>query len=63
MTNKKTKKPASEANETREDRLKTALKANLARRKTQSRERVQQADVQEAGKKQNLGDTGQEKDA
>ncbi len=63
MANKKTKKSASEANETREDRLKAALKANLARRKAQSRERVQQADVQEAGKKKNLGDTGQEKDA
>ncbi len=63
MANKKTKKSASEANETREDRLKAALKANLARRKAQSRERVHQADVQEAGKKQNLGDTGQEKDA
>ena len=63
MANKKTKKPTSEANETREDRLKAALKANLARRKAQSRERVQRADVQEVGKKQNLGDAGQEKDA
>ena len=39
MANKKTKKSASEANETREDRLKAALKANLARRKAQARAR------------------------
>ena len=63
MANKKTRKSASEANVTRAARLYAARKANLARRKAQSRERVQQADVQEAGKKQNLGDTGQEKDA
>jgi|GEM_PF-2196957 len=38
MTKKRPEKPAARA-ETREDRLKSALKANLARRKAQARAR------------------------
>ncbi|WP_181711231.1 hypothetical protein [Roseovarius sp. TE539] len=45
------KKPAKKAGQTREDRLKQALKANLARRKVQTRAR--------SGPKQGTGQDGQ----
>ena len=56
MADKPTRQAQAKSGATREDRLKAALKANLARRKAQSRAR---AEIKEAEPAQ----TGQDKDA
>ncbi|WP_227271673.1 hypothetical protein [Roseobacter weihaiensis] len=59
MAEKPTPEIAGQTGSTRDDRLKAALKANLARRKAQSRARVRTT-----GSQDNTPDTsGQDKDA
>ncbi|MEJ6397291.1 hypothetical protein [Yoonia sp. 208BN28-4] len=48
---KQTAGKSAKAAQTREDRLKAALKANMAKRKAQARARAQDADQQENEKK------------
>lgn len=55
MGEKKTSTSNEKTGKSREERLKAALKANLARRKVQSRARTQKDEIP--------GDTGQDKDA
>ncbi len=59
MANRPDTENATNASQTREDRLKAALKANLSRRKAQSRKRA----GGDAPQKQSPGATGQDKDA
>ena len=59
MADKTPSKSAGSTTGTREERLKAALKANLARRKSQSRERAQS----EGQESKTPGNAGQEKDA
>ncbi len=59
MADEKGSNPAKAVSQLREDRLKAALKANLARRKAQSRQREQGLRQE----KTEPGRTGQEKDA
>lgn len=59
MANKKGSISPDMAQQSREDRLKAALKANLARRKAQNRMRAQATEPEET----KPGKTGQDKDA
>ena len=59
MAGKKGSLPSGAASQSREDRLKAALKANLARRKAQNRKRTHAVEPE----KNNPGTAGQEKDA
>ncbi|MEP1611544.1 MAG: hypothetical protein ABJL72_06420 [Roseobacter sp.] len=59
MADKRNTKGTDNSSQARQDRLKAALKANLGRRKSQSRVRFQETD----GKNQKPGSTGQDKDA
>jgi len=59
MTDKKNLKSATPAAQNREDRLKDALKANLSRRKAQSRKRAQANEPRDTSP----GTSGQDKDA
>ncbi len=67
MADERTPKNTSGAARARDDRLKAALKANLMRRKAQSRSRAQMAAAQDDGKEAEPGGTadtaGQDKDA
>ncbi|MGH1466153.1 MAG: hypothetical protein ACRBBQ_12415 [Cognatishimia sp.] len=49
MENKKTSKNRPKPTQTREDRLKAALKANMGRRKAQARARTETAGGKETG--------------
>jgi hypothetical protein len=59
MAEKKGSTSAGSGSQSREDRLKAALKANLARRKAQNRIRAQSGGAEET----QPGQTGQHKDA
>ncbi|ABG30725.1 hypothetical protein CEP88_15365 [Roseobacter denitrificans] len=59
MADKTPSKQTGSGDGTREDRLKAALKANLARRKSQSRERAQS----DGETDKTPGSSGQDKDA
>lgn len=59
MKNKKNLDRATPASQNREDRLKDALKANLSRRKAQSRKRAQANEANNT----TPGTSGQDKDA
>jgi hypothetical protein len=59
MMDKKNLKSAAPAAQSREDRLKEALKANLSRRKAQSRKRAKANEPQDIPP----GTSGQDKDA
>lgn len=59
MTDKKNPKSVTPVVQNREDRLKDALKANLSRRKAQSRKRAQANEPEETSP----GTAGQDKDA
>lgn len=48
-------KSGAKTGQSREDRLKAALKANLARRKAQARGKATERDVPEAGSGSNKG--------
>ncbi len=63
MADKKTPNKAQDNAENREDRLKAALKANLMRRKVQSRGRAQMAQAAHAPNDNEPGNSGQDKDA
>lgn len=63
MAEKKTTNKTSGDTETREERLKAALKANLQRRKAQSRGRAQLAQAQDRQEDTKPGGSGQNKDA
>ncbi|WP_371226056.1 hypothetical protein [Roseovarius sp. 2305UL8-3] len=51
MTKPKPGKPAPKTGETREDRLKAALKANMGRRKAQARARAEDKPLDNKGKR------------
>ncbi|MGA9411399.1 MAG: hypothetical protein WBV78_13275 [Roseobacter sp.] len=59
MTDKKNPKSVTPVVQNREDRLKDALKANLSRRKAQSRKRAEANEPKETSP----GTAGQDKDA